>query len=181
MFFVPGCLISLVTFPGVIVHEAAHQLFCRIFRVAVFEVCYFRLGSPAGYVTHEPPRTAAQQLWIGIAPFFVNSVLGVIIALPGIQSLEKEFGEPVPIFLISLGMIWLGISIAMHAFPSLGDAVSIWKALWGCNSSIMVKLLGLPIVLLILLGALGSYVWLDVAYGIALTYGVYYALIYLFV
>lgn len=29
MFFIPGQLIALVTFPGVIVHELAHQLFCR--------------------------------------------------------------------------------------------------------------------------------------------------------
>src|SRR5262245_37083476 len=30
MFFVPGFLISILTFPGVIVHEAAHAFFCRM-------------------------------------------------------------------------------------------------------------------------------------------------------
>jgi len=29
MFFIPGQLIALVTLPGVIVHELAHQLLCR--------------------------------------------------------------------------------------------------------------------------------------------------------
>jgi hypothetical protein len=29
--FIPGQLIAILTFPGVIVHEAAHQLFCRFF------------------------------------------------------------------------------------------------------------------------------------------------------
>lgn len=47
MFFIPGQLIAALTFPGVIVHEMAHQLFCRLFRVAVLDVCYFRFG-PAG-------------------------------------------------------------------------------------------------------------------------------------
>ena len=69
MFFIPGFLIALVTFPGVIVHEMAHQLFCRLFRVAVLDVCYFRLGNPSGYVLHESPRTTAQHLVIGIGPF----------------------------------------------------------------------------------------------------------------
>lgn len=40
---IPGFLISIATFPGVIVHEAAHQLFCRLTKVAVLDVCYFRL------------------------------------------------------------------------------------------------------------------------------------------
>jgi hypothetical protein len=41
MFFIPGPLIALATFPGVIVHELAHQLFCRWFRIPVLNVCYF--------------------------------------------------------------------------------------------------------------------------------------------
>lgn len=52
---IPGFLISILTFPGVIVHEIAHQLFCRICGVAVLDVCYFKAGNPAGYVVHEIP------------------------------------------------------------------------------------------------------------------------------
>lgn len=50
MFFIPGELISILTFPGIIVHEFAHMLFCRIRKVAVFDACYFRVGNPAGFV-----------------------------------------------------------------------------------------------------------------------------------
>jgi hypothetical protein len=122
--FIPGPLIALATFPGVIVHEIAHQLFCRIFRVAVFDVCYFRLGNPAGYVIHEPPSNASQQIWIGIGPFFVNSILGALIALPAVIPVMRfEAGAPLDYLLM-----WLGVSIAMHAFPSTGDAKSIWSA-----------------------------------------------------
>jgi hypothetical protein len=38
MMIVPGFLIALVTFPGVIVREAAHMFFCKMRRVAVFEM-----------------------------------------------------------------------------------------------------------------------------------------------
>jgi hypothetical protein len=44
---IPGQLIALLTFPGVIVHELGHQLMCRFLRVAVLDVCYFRVGRPA--------------------------------------------------------------------------------------------------------------------------------------
>ena len=50
MFFIPGFLIAIVTFPGVIVHEAAHLFFCRWFKLEVYDVCFFRVGNPSGYV-----------------------------------------------------------------------------------------------------------------------------------
>jgi hypothetical protein len=39
-------LITIVTFPGVIVHELAHQLFCRLYKVSVFEEVYFQAENP---------------------------------------------------------------------------------------------------------------------------------------
>ena len=79
---IPGVLISLLTFPGVIVHELAHQIFCRLTNTAVLDVCYFRLGNPSGYVLHEKPKNAGINILIGVGPFFLNSILGAIIALP---------------------------------------------------------------------------------------------------
>src|SRR5215510_9894376 len=107
--FIPGPIIALLTFPGVLVHELAHQLFCRLFGVAIFDVCYFRFGNPAGYVIHERPTQARQQIWIGVGPFIVNTVIGAIIGAPAsIQVLQFEAGTPLDYLLI-----WLGISIAM--------------------------------------------------------------------
>ncbi|MHB1001629.1 MAG: metalloprotease family protein [Armatimonadota bacterium] len=166
MMFIPGWLISILTFPGVIVHEIAHQLFCRIYRVAVFDVCYFRFGNPAGYVIHEVPRSSFQHIMIGIGPFIINSVVGGLIAMFGvIPALQFESGG-----LFDYLMIWLGVSIAMHAFPSTGDAKSIWNALWSDKSSAATKLVGTPIVGLIYLGAAGSFFWLDLIYGVAVAY-----------
>ena len=39
---IPGPIIALLTFPGVIVHEFAHKLFCDIFNVPVYYVNYFK-------------------------------------------------------------------------------------------------------------------------------------------
>ena len=176
MFFIPGILISIVTFPGVIVHEMAHQFFCRIFNVAILDVCYFRFGNPVGYVVHEIPKKAIHSIMIGVGPFFVNTIIGALIALPSIIPVIKfESGSPLDYFLI-----WLGVSIAMHSFPSIGDAKSIWEAVWNDETSLRTRIVALPIVALIFIGSIGSFFWLDLIYGIGVIMLVPYVLVKLF-
>ena len=134
---IPGWLISIVTFPGVIVHELAHQLFCRWARVAVFEVKYFQFKNPVGYVIHELTNNPAKNLLIGVGPFIINSLLGAL--------------------------------IAMHAFPSTGDAKNIWASVTAKETPIGIKIIGIPTVGLIYLGAAGSVLWLDLIYGVAIS------------
>lgn len=158
---IPGWVITIFTFPGVIVHEFAHQIFCRWMRVAIFDVCYFRIGTPAGYVVHEKPRTEMQHLVIGIGPFLVNTIIGALIAFPAaIPVLKFDSGN-----LLDYALVWLGVSIAMHAFPSTGDAQSIWQSIKHEGAPLVVRALATPIVVLIYLGAFGSIFWLDLLYG----------------
>ena len=42
MMIIPGFIISILTFPGVIVHELAHQICCYICGIKVYEVKYFQ-------------------------------------------------------------------------------------------------------------------------------------------
>ncbi|MFN3404847.1 MAG: hypothetical protein ACK40G_12180 [Cytophagaceae bacterium] len=159
--FIPGIVITIVTFPGVIVHELAHQLFCRWLKIPVFNVCYFQFDNPAGYVIHEIPKNTYHQILVGIGPFIVNTLLGAVIAMPASLAFFK-FGNPQAMDYI---LIYLGVSIAMHSFPSTGDAASITEAING-SKNILVKIVGYPIVGIIYLGALGSVLWLDLIYGI---------------
>lgn len=158
-----GRLIAWLTFPGVIVHEMAHQLFCRWLKVPVFKVCYFQFENPPGYVIHESPKEAYKNLLIGIGPFFINTVLGGLIAAGGaIPQLKFHNSNILDFFLI-----WLGISIAMHAFPSTGDASTIWESLKKPNTPLWLKVIGAPIVLAIYIGSFLSIFWLDLIYGAA--------------
>jgi hypothetical protein len=175
--FIPGPVISAVTFPGVIVHELAHQLFCRWFKVPVFKVVYFQLGNPAGYVLHEPAANKWQSIMISIGPFFLNTIVGALIALPAaLPVFTFENGN-----LIDYLLIYLGVSIAMHAFPSTGDANVIWQALKDKDTNLLVKIAGYPIVGLIYLGSLGSFFWLDLLYGMGVAIGLPKLIISLFV
>jgi Putative zincin peptidase len=165
--FIPGIVISLLTFPGVIVHELAHQLFCRWCKVPVFKVVYFQFENPVGYVLHEIPSSKWHSILISIGPFILNSIVGALIAFPAALPVFKfDNGGPLDYLLI-----YLGVSIAMHAFPSTGDANAIWEHIKDKKTSLPVKIFGFPIVGLIYLGSLGSFFWLDLLYGIGIAIG----------
>lgn len=119
MFLIPGVLISILTFPGVICHEIAHRFFCDICRVPVIDICYFRFGNPAGYVVHSKPSNLRSAFLIAVGPLIINSLLCAIITFPA----------SIPIFTLnvespgfSLGLLmWVGISIGMSSLPSNAD------------------------------------------------------------
>lgn len=164
MYFIPGILISAITFPGVIIHELAHQIFCRIMRVPVYEVKYFQFSNPCGYVMHESTENPFKTFMISIGPFLVNTLIGMIIISPAAIELIifEDYSNP-----LNLVLGWLGFSILMHAFPSTGDAkVLVNNIFKNRNVNILVKILVAPIIGLIYIGALGSLVWLDAIYAI---------------
>jgi hypothetical protein len=165
---IPGWIIAYLTFPGIIVHEAAHLLFCKLCRVPVLDVCFFRRGNPAGYVIHEQPKTFLPTFLITVGPFLVNSLLCLVICFPAILPIRVFHQNDVLGYFLS----WLGISIGMHAFPSNQDAKSMLahatQAAKGFN---LLAILSYPLAGLIYLANLGSVIWLDYLYGLALGFG----------
>ena len=175
MFFIPGIVITIITFPGVIVHELAHQLFCRLYKIPVFKVVYFQMENPAGYVLHEKTNNKWHSVMISIGPFFVNTIVGALIALPAALPVFK-FNTATPVDYL---LIYLGVSVAMHAFPSTGDANAIWESIKEKGTPIWIKIIAYPVVGLIHIGSIGSFFWLDLIYGVAIAIGFPNLLIYL--
>ena len=166
MFFVPGIIVSVVTFPGVIIHELAHQIFCRLMRVPVYEVKYFRFSNPCGYVLHEATQDPLKTFLISTGPFLINTLIGMIILSPAAIDLIifKDYSNP-----LNLLLGWIGFSTLMHAFPSTGDAkVLVNNILKNKNVNVLVKLIVAPVIGLIYVGAIGSVVWLDAIYAAAI-------------
>jgi hypothetical protein len=160
---IPGFIITWLTFPGVIIHEFAHKLFCHITGTRVIEVCYFRFGNPAGYVVHEQPSNVWKHILIGIGPLFVNSTIGFFMGLP----LVKAHVDLDRLNFLSGTILYLAVSIAMHSFPSTGDARSIWNAVFSKAAPNAALIVGAPLVVIIYAGAIGSIFWLDLIYGYA--------------
>jgi hypothetical protein len=154
-----------MTFPGVIVHEFAHAWACRRMGIAVVEVCYLRIGNPMGYVLHERPASVIQHIMVAVAPFFVSTCVALAVSFIAAALFAShvliEFHD-----LLIPSVLWLGFSIALHAFPSSGDADALWDDVRSREVNFSAKLLLVPAVGLIRLTGMGARVWLDALFAI---------------
>jgi hypothetical protein len=161
---IPGFVIALLTFPGVIVHEAAHLLFCRITGLAVFDVKFFQLKNPSGYVIHEQTDDFYKTFLVSMGPFFVNTFLCILFCSAAFLPVwELKIDDYLAYFLY-----WLGLSIGMHAFPSNHDLSHIWKlAPQYVKKGNLLAILSYPIVIVLYPLNFLRVVWADLGYGIA--------------
>lgn len=175
---IPGFLISWVTFPGVVVHEFAHEKACEWRGIRVHDVNYFSL-SGGGHVTHSEPRTFSDTLAISAAPFVVNTVLSFALYVvafllyegTGVVSGIAPAGYSNQ---VALGTGWVALSIGWHAIPSFGDAGHIWNGVTDNWRSSNLALFSIPLVLLFYVGNILAFVWFDAIYSLgigALAYG----------
>jgi len=160
-------LLSYVTFPGVIIHEFAHAWACRRMGVRVIKVCYLRFGNPPGYVLHARPASALQHIIIAAAPVFVSTALSSIISCAaGVFATSHAVDNHGAILALSL---WVCFSVALHAFPSGGDADALWSDVKNPKVSLAAKLLLVPVVSLIRLAGFGRHFWVDVLFAAVVT------------
>jgi hypothetical protein len=164
MFFIPGFVIALATFPGVIVHEAGHLFFCKLFRLQVYDVCFFRVGNPAGYVIHENTENFTALFFVSMGPFFANTLLCMIFCTAAFLPVwELKISDPLAYF-----YYWLGLSIGMHAFPSTTDLSNLWELApqWAKRWNVL-AIVSLPLIALLYVLNFARVVWADLGYGIA--------------
>lgn len=163
MFFIPGPVIAALTFPGVIIHEAGHLFFCRLFKLHVFNVCFFRFGNPAGFVVHEQSENFTAQFFVSMGPFFANTLLCIIFCSAAFLPVwELKIYDPLAYF-----FYWLGLSIGMHAFPSTQDLSHLWeKAPALAKKGNPLAILSLPLAGLLVVANYARVVWADLGYGI---------------
>lgn len=118
MLLIPGPVISLISFPGVIIHEWAHKKFCEWTGVPVHKVVYFRFGNPAGYVEHGEPHAYRKTFWISFGPFVINTAGAILFGfLVGIMPDSMRW--------LGIFFAWVAMSAGMHSFPSDHDTKHI--------------------------------------------------------
>lgn len=164
MFFIPGPIIAALTFPGVIIHETGHLFFSKLFKLQVYDVCFFRFGNPAGYVVHEQTENFTALFFVSLGPFFVNTLLCVIFCSAAFLPVwELKVFDPLAYF-----FYWLGLSIGMHAFPSTADLSNLWdQAPDLAKKGNLLAIFSLPFAALLYVLNLARVVWADLGYGIA--------------
>ena len=165
---------SIFYMPGVVTHELSHHIFCIIFNAKVIKVCYYNFKDSSGYVRHERPKHLYQDILIAVAPFFLNTFLGGLIAYPTIINKLPTLGLLTLNWRDILSMI-TSISIGMQAIPSKGDALSMWNFIGESYMNFLLKiaakLIITPLVLVVfLLNFLSSFLKIDLFYGICVCF-----------
>lgn len=160
MFFMPGWLVAVITFPGVMLHEWAHKFFCERSNVPVFEVNYFSFGEEVGgYVRHGDPTSFWQSFSISFGPLIINSGATLLLAYASTQSVEGT--------VLRWVLLWAAVSAGMHAFPSDHDARCVVVAARTArrDGASLLYLLALPFVLLVFIANALRLFWFDLAYA----------------
>ena len=165
---------SIFYMPGVIIHELSHHFFCILFSAKVTNICYYNFRDSSGYVIHERPKYLFQDVLIATAPFFINSLLGILVSYPTIVNKLSRLGLT--------GLNWhdvlriiISISIGMNAIPSKGDGLSIWYSVRDSDINFLLKfsakIIITPLVLIIFLINFGSsYLKIDLLYGVCVCF-----------
>ena len=165
---------SIFYMPGVVIHEISHHIFCIIFKTKVIKVCYYNFKDSSGYVRHERPKHLYQDVLIAIAPFFLNTFIGSLVAYPTIINKFSTLGLLSLNWQDMLRMI-ISISIGMQAIPSKGDSLSMWNFIGESDMNFLLKiaakLIIAPLVLVVfLLNFLSSFLKIDLFYGICVCF-----------
>jgi hypothetical protein len=158
-------VLDALTFPGIVVHQGGRKLMCHAMGAEVNEVCWFQWEHPMGYVVHEDPDAVWKQYVIGLGPVFVNLAGAILLALMALPFAPKGNDVSLPNILLC----WLGISVAVHAFPNRTDAGSIWALAWESEEApVWTRVLSVPVVGLVYLFTLNRFLGLDFVFGVLL-------------
>ena len=167
MFFLPGWLVSILTFRGVMVHEMAHRFFCDVAGVRVLKVCYFRVGNPAGYVLHETTDRLGAAFLITVGPLLVNTVVCSLLTFTPVIAFSLKPESVHPVFYL---LAWVGMSVGMHAFPSNQDARNFTAVLEATGKRGLLYWVGQGFRGLIFVANLLRVVWFDLMYAAAIAW-----------
>lgn len=110
-------IFPILTFPGVMLHEISHAIFCKLFGLQIFRISLFRFGSLSGFIEHEEPRSISSALGVSIGPLIINSTIALALAY------YSTFHEVTSIWFYII--IWLAFACGVQAFPSDQDAANI--------------------------------------------------------
>ncbi|WP_256301248.1 hypothetical protein [Haloarchaeobius salinus] len=109
-------VVTALLAPGIVAHEFAHELACRLLGVPVHGSAYLNPLASDAYVDHEPIESFPADAAVALAPLVVNTGL----ALAAFGGAVVLAGTPLwPL------LVWVGGTLALTAFPSHTDTESL--------------------------------------------------------
>jgi hypothetical protein len=110
-----NAVVTIAVGPGILAHEYAHVLACRLTGVEIRQRPSLALFESVATFEHEPVETFVQDYAIAVAPLVVNSALALL------SFVVMSWLDP-PIAFLAL---WLGIAFGLTALPSDQDTASL--------------------------------------------------------
>lgn len=136
-------LIQYLTFPGIILHEFAHVIFCRLAKVKIHKISYFQFGKMLGFVEHESPQKLHQSFLISVGPLILNSFVCLIFTAILFRTFYiSGFNFDIHAFIFW----WIGFSAGVHAFPSVSDIENFKESVYERNKWSPFRMISLPFV-----------------------------------
>jgi hypothetical protein len=160
-------ILALLTFPGLVVRLVSLRVVVWLFRLPHFYSCWLRPIPVAAISEGKPLSKPWLCIIIVIGPFLANTILG---ALAGAPALLPYCVGGIGLHFPELGLAWLGVSIATHAFPDPRTAECAWEVARRPRARQWHRALLRLSVALPCAGAIASRYCLDVVYGIAVVW-----------
>lgn len=137
--------------------------------VPVYDAKYFRFGrNPAGYVLHGKTAKLGAAFLITIGPLLINTILCALITFAAvIPILILDETPPAPAHLL---LMWVGLSIGMHAFPSTQDGRSFLDQTRDGEGNFLILGLAWVLVALLWVANLLRVVWFDAIYAVGIAF-----------
>ncbi|MFC4247398.1 hypothetical protein ACFOZ7_10370 [Natribaculum luteum] len=111
-----NALVTAALAPGILSHEYAHVLACRLCSIDVHATPALNPFGDDAYVDHAPVDSFRADFAIALAPLVGNSVLGIGAFALAASALAPPW---------NLAGVWLGACFALTAFPSPSDTADL--------------------------------------------------------
>lgn len=172
MIFIPGIVITIVTFPGFIMQSVARRFACDILGVPVYEAHYVK-----GTIVHHRIDSIHRAAFVAYAPFVMNGALCAILMFP--VAFSQFLGaEPDGLDAAVQSLLgWAGVSMGMHALPASATVKEVEARI---PSEERYKLGYLPIRAAGLVFKITSAlkrVWIDLGFALAVGFAVPYVIV----
>ena len=168
---ITGLIVAIFTFPGIILRLIVSRLLCRYLDIPFFKVTYFEPNRPIGTSVFEPPRSPWTAIVLIFGPALANTLLGFLIGAPAVFAFFTYDETPL-LSLLDIFLVWLGVSLAVHSFPTFEHAKAIENTLQDSRNPGWVQWMGQFLSVFAYAGAVGSMFWLDVIYALVLVVGI---------
>ncbi|MFY9198829.1 MAG: hypothetical protein WBK75_01050 [Acutalibacteraceae bacterium] len=122
--------IKYITFPGAVFKAFLEHLTCRLYEVPVEDIRSLQPNELCGHIEHELVR-GRKSFGVCFLPFILSLICGLLVLTPAAINIIY-LGQ---YNIISIFLMYFGISLLTNMFPMVEDVYSMWESLYGQGST----------------------------------------------